>query len=218
MLVNLNLNLNFNLNLTLTLSWSLLYPYLPYLICRQTVGLIIAGSLMTLSLIMLAYTACSDYVDVLDENRTLANRNYRNNIPGPPDRDNQQLHPSNSLYYQQVPTCVTDHTAYRGSETDHSRSNLGVGTRDGFLKSFWRGLTGSTDDYPANYYPGQTTNLGQHTQQRYGVELPQCNPAPAHTSYFPQPQHSGSMSGGRTPDQDPLYPRYQGQGQGQGQG
>lgn len=163
---------------------------------------------MTLSLIMLAYTACSDYVDVLDENRTLANRNYRNNIPGQPDRDNQQLHTSSSSYYQQVPTCTTDHTAYRGPETDHSRSNLRVGTRDGFLKSFWRGLTGSTDDYPANYYPGQTANLGQHTQQRFGVELPQYNSAPAHTSYFPQPrrqpQQSGSMSGGRTPDQDQL--------------
>ena len=179
-------------------------------------GLIIAGSLMTLSLIMLAYTACSDYVDVLDENRTLANRNYRNNIPGQPDRDNQQLHTSSSSYYQQVPTCTTDHTAYRGPETDHSRSNLRVGTRDGFMKSFWRGLTGSTDDYPANYYPGQTANLGQHTQQRFGVELPQYNSAPAHTSYFPQPrrqpQQSGSMSGGRTPDQDQLYPRHQGQG------
>ena len=155
---------------------------------------------MTLSLIMLAYTACSDYVDELDENRTLANRNYRNDIPGQPDREIQQFHPSNSLYYQQVPipACTADHTVGRADEAVRSRENLEVEFRGGFFHSMWRGLTGVTDEYPANYYPGQSANLVQHTREQYGVDLPPYSPA--HTSYFPQPQShlqpqpSGSQS------------------------
>jgi hypothetical protein len=145
---------------------------------------------------MLAYTACSDYAEALDENRTLATRNNRNIIQGQPDRDNQQFHPSNSLYYQQIPTCTTDPPLIIGAETVLSSVNTGAESRDGLFQSIWRGLTGSTVEYPANYYPGQTANLGQRVQERYGVELAPYSPThTAHTSYFPQPSGSGSGSG-----------------------
>lgn len=163
---------------------------------------------MTLSLMMLAYTACSDYVDAVDENRTMLNSNYRNITQGQPDRNNQQFHPSNNLYYQQIQICTADHAVYRGTETDLRRGDSSV---EGFFQSIWRGLTGSTEEYPANFYPGQTANLEQRSQEQYGVEL--AHYSNTHTSYFPQPQPSGSVSAVLSQAQDPLARSYQSQGQ-----
>jgi hypothetical protein len=137
------------------------------------VCLIASGILMSLSLALLAYAACADYAQALEEKKLQSNRNSRGSSVGSmyDPRAGCNSDGLNCPYYQNVHTNAVDPAASRRP--------------GGYLEGNWSSVANTTFTTLSSY-PAQPPSTNRDSEQEY-LELLPRHPVSTPFTFLQQP-------------------------------